>query len=156
MNDEVPPAPASPQLRQTPSWLIMQTATLTNRFVAGAYSSVGATRHQYTVMKTLAGIEAVTQAELGRSCHIDRSDIAGTIVELEASGFIVRRENACDRRQKLVSITSSGRDRLVVIAAALAQAQDELLDGMSAADRDTLAALLVGVLDRHGAAPPAA
>lgn len=142
-------------LRQTPSWLMMQAGTVTNRFVTAAYGSVGATRHEYAILSVLGDIEAATQADLGRHCHLDRSDIAGTISALERAECVVRRENPSDRRQKLVSITSRGRERLGAIAAALTAAQDKLLIGMSSTDRKKLAELLVGVLDRHDAAPPA-
>lgn len=137
------------RLRDTPSWLISQAATLSNRFAAAAYERVGATRHQYAVLTALGEIDGATQAELGRHCHIDRSDITGTIGELEHAGFIVREENAVDRRQKLVSLTPAGRERVAQISEALHAAQDHLLTDMSHEDRKTLARLLAGILDHH-------
>lgn len=137
------------RLRQTPSWLIAQVATLTQRFVSSAYGAVGATQHQYAMLSALAEAGEATQAELGRHCNIDRSDVAGTVADLEREGSIERRENPLDRRQKLVSITAAGRARRTAIAESLTVAQDALLAGMSADERATLSALLVGVLDRH-------
>lgn len=139
------------RLRRTPSWLIMQTALVTNRFVTEAYASVRATRHEYAVLSAVSEFAGATQAQLGRHCHLDRSDVAGTVTELEAAGFVTRSENPADRRQKLVAITDAGTQRLEAIAAALYVAQDELLGEMSEGDRDTLSALLAGVLERHAA-----
>lgn len=143
------------RLRQTPSWLLMQTATLTKRFAASAFSSVEATRHQYTVLCALDDQVSATQAELGRYCQMDRSDIAVTVGELEAGGHVERRANPADRRQKVVSLTDEGHRRLDEIARALYDAQDELLADMGREDRETLSRLLVEVLEAHSAAPPA-
>ncbi|MBL3679000.1 MarR family winged helix-turn-helix transcriptional regulator [Leucobacter chromiireducens] len=135
------------QLRQTPSWLIAQAATLTNRRVVAAYAEVGATRYQYAALSALRELGTATQAELGRYCHVDRSDTAGALAELEGEGYVKRRPNPLDRRQNLVSLTPRGVTRHEAIAAALIRAQDALLAGLSAAERREFTRLLRAVVD---------
>lgn len=83
------------RLRQTPSWLITQTATLTHRLVGAALTDIGATRYQYAVLAA-GEFGPISQAEIGRRCHIDRSDVVATLNELAGHG---RRPHAGPGRQ---------------------------------------------------------
>ncbi|WZH36874.1 MAG: MarR family transcriptional regulator [Microbacterium enclense] len=141
------------RLRQTPSWLITQTATLTHRLVSTALGELGATRYHYAVLAALDEFGPTSQAELGRRCHIDRSDMVAALNDLTAGGFVERRQDPADRRQNLVTLTESGKRRLEHIGGVLDGIQDDLLGPLSAKERDTLATTLRRILDHQAQRP---
>lgn len=135
------------RLRRTPSWLITQTATLTHRLVSAALAEEGATRYQYAVLAALDEYGSTSQAELGRRCRIDRSDIVATVNDLVADAFVERRRDPGDRRQNLITLTAAGRRRMERIAAVLAAVQDDLVGVLSDAERTAFVAALQRILD---------
>lgn len=137
------------RLRETPSWLLTQTATLTHRLVGTVLASVGATRYQYAVLAAVEEFGPISQAELGRRCHIDRSDIVSTLNELAAYGHIDRKQDPDDRRQNLVTLTRAGRRRLEQIAQAVDAAQSSLLGDLPPTHRAALVKALQRILDNH-------
>lgn len=137
------------RLRQTPSWLITQTATLAHRLIGATLAGVGATRYQYAVLAAVEEFGPISQAELGRRCHIDRSDIVATLNELAAHGHIDRKQDPDDRRQNLVTLTRSGRRRLEQIAQAVDAAQSSLLGELPEQRRTELVKSLQRILDDH-------
>jgi len=137
------------RLRQTPTWLITQTATLTHRLVSMALAAVGATRYHYAVLSALDEFGSTSQAELGRRCHIDRSDMVAAINDLTASLFVERRQDPSDRRQNLITLTDSGKRRLEQIASVLDGVQDDLLGPLGQNERDSLATTLRRILDHR-------
>ncbi|MCC2333547.1 MarR family winged helix-turn-helix transcriptional regulator [Cellulomonas wangsupingiae] len=135
------------RLRATPSWLLTQAATLTQRVITTALAEVGATRYQYAVLAALEEFGPLSQAELGRRCHIDRSDIVATVNDLTAHDYADRRQDPGNRRQNLITLTDAGRRRLEQVAATLDAAQADLLSGLAQADRDALTSTLQRILD---------
>jgi DNA-binding MarR family transcriptional regulator len=70
--------------------------------------------------------------------------VTGTHVDkLEAAGLVARHPDPADRRVWLVGVTDTGRRLAVSIADVDRVLRDELRDGISRADRQTLAALLL-------------
>lgn len=141
------------RLRETPSWLITQTATLTQRLVGTALAGVDATRYQYAVLATVEEFGPISQAELGRRCHIDRSDIVATLNRLTAEGHIDRQQDPNDRRQNLVTLTRAGHRRLEQIAQAVDEAQTALLRDLPETHRTQLVKTLQRILDGHAGSP---
>lgn len=137
------------RLRETPSWLITQTATLTHRLVSAALTEIGATRYHYAVLAALVEFGSTSQAELGRRCHIDRSDIVATINELVQEQYVERRQDRADRRQNLITLTDTGLQRLECIGGVLDAVQTDLLRGLTPHEQLTLVTTLRRVLDHH-------
>lgn len=135
------------RLRETPSWLITQTATLTHRVVSVALAGIGATRYHYAVLAALEEFGPTSQAELGRRCHIDRSDIVATVNDLVQGRRVERRQDPADRRQNLITITDTGGQRLEDIAGVLDAAQSDLLGDLSENEREILITVLRRILD---------
>lgn len=137
------------RLRKTPSWLLTQTATLTQRLIGTALAGVGATRYQYAVLAAVEEFGPISQAELGRRCHIDRSDIVATLNELVSGGHIDRNQDPDDRRQNLVTLTRTGQEHLEQIAQAVDAAQSSLLGDLPEEHRGELVRALQRILDNH-------
>ncbi len=132
-----------------PSWLITQTATLTNRLVSAALAEVGATRYHYAVLAALDEFGPTSQAELGRRCHIDRSDIVATVNDLVEGRYVERRQDSADRRQNLITLTNTGQQRLEHIASVLDTTQAHLLGDIPKPEREAFVTTLRRILDHH-------
>ena len=66
--------------------------------------------------------------------------------ELAGQGHVARTSDPADRRRNLITLTASGRRRLDELDTTLPGVQHDILDALSAAERDTLTALLTRIL----------
>jgi DNA-binding MarR family transcriptional regulator len=66
--------------------------------------------------------------------------------ELAAQGHVARTPDPADRRRNLITLTASGRRRLDELDTTLTGVQHDILDALSATERDTLTALLTRIL----------
>jgi MarR family transcriptional regulator, lower aerobic nicotinate degradation pathway regulator len=142
---EIESTPA--RLRALPTWLLNQVALQGQRIGAETLAAVGAHRTHYAVLAALDEFGPASQAELGRRCGIDPSDMVALMARLTADGVVERGPDPADRRRNLVSITAAGRRRLDELAATVDAAQDALLEPLSAAERRRLTALLARILE---------
>jgi MarR family transcriptional regulator, lower aerobic nicotinate degradation pathway regulator len=145
---EIESAPA--RLRGLPTWLLNQAALRGQRIGAETLAAVGAHRTHYAVLAALDEFGPDSQAELGRRCGIDPSDMVALMGVLTGDGLVERQPDPADRRRNLVSITRAGRRRLDELAEVVGAAQDELLGPLSDAERARLVALLTRIV--HGGA----
>jgi len=136
-------------LRTTASWLLSRAALIAQRLVADALAGADARRYHVSVLTTLAEFGPLSQADVGRRCGIDRSDMVELINELSAQGRVARTPDVVDRRRNVVSITEAGEQHLAELRTLVEAAQDELLAGFSAADRADLVNLLTRVVESH-------
>jgi DNA-binding MarR family transcriptional regulator len=110
--------------------------------VAEALRSIGLTPALFGVLNVLGTREGAIQQELGSAMGIDPSTMVSLIDELENAGLAKRRPHPQDRRARQVSITPEGR-RLLQRARKMAfEAEDEVLRGLTAAERRELLRLL--------------
>ena len=118
---------------------------------AQALQSIGLTPALFGVLNVLAAREGAIQQELGSAMGIDPSTMVSLVDELESAGLAKRRPHPRDRRARQVSITPKGR-RLLERARKMAlEAEDEVLRGLTAAERRDLMRLLRQALS---SAPP--
>ncbi|MGC5022292.1 MarR family winged helix-turn-helix transcriptional regulator [Micromonospora sp. DT47] len=142
-----PQAPA--RLRATPSWLLTQTAVHAGRLVGEGLGAVDARGYHYRLLAALDEVGPASQAELGRRCGIDRSDVVAVVNELTARDLVRRSPDPADRRRNVVTLTPAGRRQLHRMGEALDRVQDTLLAPLSAPERDELTRLLTRLLDHH-------
>jgi DNA-binding MarR family transcriptional regulator len=83
-----------------------------------------------------------SQADLAGTLQLDRTNVVGLLNELESEGLIERRRSPEDRRRHTVRLTEEGRERLARAEFTLAAAEDLVLAGLTAKQRDTLYELL--------------
>ncbi|WP_326554887.1 MarR family winged helix-turn-helix transcriptional regulator [Micromonospora sp. NBC_01813] len=137
------------------SWLITQTAVHSRRLVAEGFTAAGARGYHYRVLAALHEFGPASQADLGRRCQMDRSDVVAAVTELERAGFVARGTDPADRRRNTVTISDTGERQLHQLDDALDQVQDDLLAPLTPAERQTLITLLGKVLDHHSTPPTA-
>ncbi|MFF7945279.1 MarR family winged helix-turn-helix transcriptional regulator [Streptomyces griseorubiginosus] len=104
-------------------------------------------RH-YAVLRYLAGSEGALQRELSTRLGYDPSAIVGLVDDLERLGMTERRPSPDDRRSKIVVLTEDGRAFLRGTDEAGSRVTNDLLAPLDAAERETLQALLLRVVDR--------
>nr|WP_281286857.1 MarR family transcriptional regulator [Nonomuraea turkmeniaca] len=93
-------------------------------------------------MSTLDEFGVASQAELGRRCNMDRSDVVAAINELAEQGFVERTPDPDDRRRNMVTLTKAGDRQLRRMDRALDKVQDDLLGPLPAEDKQILTRLL--------------
>jgi DNA-binding MarR family transcriptional regulator len=114
---------------------------------AEALKSVGLTPALFAVLNVLGAREGAIQQELSSDMGIDPSTMVTLIDELESAGLAARRRHPRDRRAWEIAITPRGRRTLERARGLALRVQDDVLGGLSAAERNRLLALLHRALD---------
>jgi DNA-binding MarR family transcriptional regulator len=144
--DEIPE-----RLAVKPSWLITQLAVHARKLVSDGFTAAGARGYHYRILAALHEFGPSSQAQLGRRCRIDRSDVVAAVNELVEQGFVDRTPDPDHGRRNKVTLTRGGVQQLQRMDGVLDQVQDDLLESLSAEDRQTLTRLLTRVLAQHEA-----
>lgn len=122
-------APASPDA------CILRHVSRASRAVVAAYDPAlapfGLTGHQFNLMMTLGNMGPMNVGALAETLGMDASGIPRAIRPLTDDGFIAV-ERGADRRQRVLSLTASGRKRLDLATPAWTKVQTELLDTIGA------------------------
>ncbi|MFF3330291.1 MarR family winged helix-turn-helix transcriptional regulator [Streptomyces sp. NPDC002888] len=137
------------RLTAKPSWLITQLAVHTRRLVSAGFTAAGARGYHYRLLAALHEFGPMSQAELGRRCRVDRSDVVAALGELTEQGFVIRTPDPDHGRRNKVTLTPDGARQLRTMDQVLDQVQDELLGPLPEEDRQTLTHLLGRVLAHH-------
>jgi DNA-binding MarR family transcriptional regulator len=109
---------------------------------AEALESVGLTPPLFALLNVLGARRGAIQQELGQAMGIDPSTMVSLIDQLESAGLAMRRTHPKDRRAKEVSITPKGRRALERARGLAKRVEDDVLRGLSAAERGQLLTLL--------------
>jgi DNA-binding MarR family transcriptional regulator len=118
---------------------------------AEALEPLGLTTALFALLNVLGTREGAIQQELGATMGIDPSTMVSLVDQLETAGLAKRRPRPTDRRAREVAITHKGRRVLEHAREMAMQVQDEVLRGLSSAERRQLLALLRRALN---SAPP--
>ncbi|MFG3347528.1 MarR family winged helix-turn-helix transcriptional regulator [Streptomyces sp. NPDC048018] len=132
------------RLRGLPSRLLAMTAARADRVVGERLAAEDARKWHYAVLASLDEHGPTSQAGVSRRTGIYRSDLVAVINELEERGHVARTPDPADRRRNVVTLTAQGRRHLKRLDKVLADAQDDLMEPLSVAER----ALLVSLLER--------
>jgi DNA-binding MarR family transcriptional regulator len=118
---------------------------------AEALQAIGLTPALFAVLNYLQAREGGNQQQIGSAMGIDPSTMVSLVDQLERAGLASRRPHPHDRRAREVLITPKGR-RTLKRARELAEGvEDDVLQGLSPAERSQLVSLLRKAL---AAAPP--
>ena len=139
-------APA--RLRELTSWLLGQASSVAHQLVADRLAAAAAHRYHFSMLTALEESGQSSQAELGRRCGLDRSDVAAVVAELTARGLVEREPDPLDRRRNTVRLTDAGRRHLRALDRAVDDAQDELLAPLADDERQELVRLLTRLVER--------
>jgi DNA-binding MarR family transcriptional regulator len=126
-------------------WRVSHTRT------AEALESLGLTTALFALLNVLGPREGANQQELGSAMGVDPSTMVSLIDQLENAGLANRRPRPTDRRAREVVITPKGRRVLGEARQLAMQVEDDVLRGLSPAERQRMLALLRRAVD---SAPP--
>jgi DNA-binding MarR family transcriptional regulator len=115
--------------------------------IAKALEAVGLTPPLFSLLNVLGAREGAIQQEIGSAMGIDPSTMVSLIDDLETSGLAKRRPHPKDRRAREVAITPKGRRALERARRLATEVDDEVLQGLTAAERRQLLTLLRRALD---------
>ena len=136
-----PPSPAAP-VTEFAGQLFFRLWRASHTRIADALESVGLTPALFGLLNVLGAREGAIQQELSSAMGIDPSTMVALIDELERGGLAKRRPHPKDRRAREVAITPKGR-RVLERGRGLAnQVDDDVLQGLTAAERRQLLTLL--------------
>jgi MarR family transcriptional regulator, lower aerobic nicotinate degradation pathway regulator len=142
-------ANAPKRLRSLPSRLVNLAAGYAQRLAGERLASLDARKWHYATLAALEEFGPDSQSGLSDRTGIYRSDLVATINELTARGFVVRAPDPADRRRNAITLTEEGRRQLKQLDEVIAEAQDEFLAPLSAADRAELTRILKLIVEHH-------
>ena len=149
------PQTAPKRLQTLPSWLVNQLSATAHRLVRDRlHSWHGAHRYHFSMLAALEESGPMSQADLGRSIGLDRSDVTAEVSYLEGTGLIARMPDPADRRRNVVSVTEAGLRHLAEMERQVADVQKELLAPLSEEDRGEFVRLLTALTQHHQSAQP--
>ncbi|TDU84466.1 DNA-binding MarR family transcriptional regulator [Kribbella voronezhensis] len=137
-------APA--RLRRKPSWLINRASARAHRLIKETMDAAGGHAYHFAILAALDEFGPDSQVQIGQRCGIDQSDMHTMLNELAEQGHVARTPDPADRRRNLITLTPAGRRRLEDLDTKVTAVQDDILDALSATERDTLTALLTRTL----------
>ncbi|MFN3145239.1 MAG: MarR family winged helix-turn-helix transcriptional regulator [Paracoccaceae bacterium] len=98
---------------------------------------------RFDVMATLDRYrDGLRMSDLSAKLKVSNGNVTGIIERLVGEGFVERAAVAGDRRAMRVRLTAAGRERFAAMAAEHESWVNELLDGLTAPELDTLVRLL--------------
>jgi DNA-binding MarR family transcriptional regulator len=90
----------------------------------------------------LAEAGPLSQNELGKHLRLTKSTVSRLVDQLARRDWVERRPSDRDGRQRLIELTTAGRNAAAQLAARRAQRMQRLLDRIPEADRATVLAAL--------------
>jgi DNA-binding MarR family transcriptional regulator len=121
---------------------------------AETLNSIGLTPAVFALLNVLGAREGAIQQQLSSDMGIDPSAMVKLINELESAGLVKRQRRPGDRRAWEVSITPKGQRTLERARRLVTQVEDEVLGGLTTADRRQLLILLRRALVSAPSQPP--
>src|SRR5215216_1389580 len=121
--------------------------------ITEALDSIGLTPALFGVLNVLGARKRAIQQELGSAMGIDPSTMVSLIDQLEGAELAKRRPSATDRRAREVVITPKGRRLLEHARGMISEVEDEVLAGLTLAERRELVGLLRRALESAPAQP---
>jgi len=133
-----------------------ELSAATRAFKAAAVEqmrALGVHAGQNFLLAVLLAEEPLTTGELARRLHVEVPTAVRMAQRMEAAGLLHRRSDPGDRRRVLVSLTEAGQRAARQVPQLLDAVSEQALAGLSAAERETLTALLQRVSANLGWPP---
>ena len=145
---------SDPEVAEFAGQLLFRLWRSSHTRTAEELSSIGLTPAVFALLNVLGAREGAIQQQLSSDMGIDPSAMVTLIDELEGAGLAERRRRPGDRRAWEVAITPDGRRSLERARSLAAQVEDEVLGGLTAAERRQLLTLLRRALVSAPSQPP--
>jgi DNA-binding MarR family transcriptional regulator len=142
------PGRAPARLKDRPTWLISRVFARSSGLLNAGFEAHGSglRGYHYRLLAALDEWGPVSQADLGRSTGIDRSDVTAALAELESRNLIERTVDPENKRRNIVTLTPEGVERLDELDIVVGTIQDELLAPLTATQRRQFITLISRLL----------
>jgi DNA-binding MarR family transcriptional regulator len=141
------------QWRQGAAFLIAQVGAHAAARFAELLAPLHLSPPHAGILRVLSKSAGLSQQELASMLNMHPSRLVGLVDELEASGFVKRRENADDRRTYALHLTEEGLAILGEIGRVAREHQESLLASLGKEEREQLSDLLQRIADDQGLTP---
>jgi DNA-binding MarR family transcriptional regulator len=121
---------------------------------AAALQTIRLTPPLFALLNYLQANEGAIQLQVGAAMGIDPSTMVSLVDQLERAGLAKRRPHARDRRAREVLLTPKGRRTLERGRELAAKVEEDVLQGLSPAERDQLVLLLRKAFAAAPSQPP--
>ena len=137
------------RVKDRPTWLISRAYARSSGLLNAGFEAHGSglRSYHYRLLAALEEWGPASQADLGRSTGIDRSDVTAALTELESRNLIERTVDPEHKRRNIVTLTPEGREQLRDLDTVLDAIQDELLAPLNATQRRQFITLMSRLLD---------
>jgi DNA-binding MarR family transcriptional regulator len=137
------------RVKDRPTWLISRAYARSSGLLNAGFEAHGSglRSYHYRLLAALEEWGPASQADLGRSTGIDRSDVTAALAELESRNLIERTVDPEHKRRNIVTLTPEGREQLRDLDTVLDAIQDELLAPLTATQRRQFITLMSRLLD---------
>ena len=132
-----------------PGHLIRRVYQVSTAIFAEECAALDLTPVQYAALVAIQSHPQIDATRLSQVIFFDRSTIGDVLDRMEAKGWIVRNPSPDDRRIKLVTLATAGRQILRQAEPAILRVQERLMKPLGAANGDTLTRLLAELADAH-------
>ena len=112
----------------------------------------GVTPLQFVVLQKLFETPGIDQRTLAQEVGFDKATIGSVIDRMEVRGLLSRNLTPKDRRVRLLMLTAEGEEMLQVMMPLALQAQQKMLDPLTASERKEFIRLMNRVLGHHSGA----
>ena len=131
------------------TWLLSRAHARSSGLLSAAFEANGdgLRGYHYRLLAALQEWGPASQADLGRTTGIDRSDVTAALTELEARKLVERSVDPDHKRRNIVTITAAGVVRLLELDKVIDGVQDEFLAPLTAAQRRQFIALMSRLVD---------
>ncbi len=130
------------RISQRPTWLLSRANARAQALLHEAFAPEGVRGYHVRLLAALDEHGPASQADLGRSTGIDRSDVVATLDDLVGWRLARRDPDPADRRRNIVTITAAGTRRLERLDSVLDGVQEAVLSPLTVTERRTLVRLL--------------
>lgn len=114
--------------------------------VAAIYErDYGLTVSQWRAMAVLGNDQPLSAGEIVKRSSIDKVKVSRAISGLTKAGYLERRIDEGDRRKVALHLTQAGQDVFEVLVKKVLFMENQLLDGFSAQEKETLLSLMTRV-----------
>jgi DNA-binding MarR family transcriptional regulator len=151
MIDEAAPGAQAPQAGARPATgtIVLLTQLARAVYLRSSVDLVGMNLRNMVVLAYLRDYPGTSQQAMTEHLSMDSNTGVLVLNDLEDLEYAERRRDPTDRRRHLVDITDAGLEALERAEAAQESIEDEILGGLSVAERGELRRLLVQALEEH-------
>jgi len=136
----------TPALAHLIKWAEMAVRSRVEKAIRPLTLSTG----QLLLLAVLEEMREATPATLARTLHLTPQAMTTLLKPLEARGLLARQPDSANRRRVLLRLTPMADALLRKVRGATAEIEADVLAPLSAAERDTLRALLMRIARPFG------